>query len=113
VSGRTLRAVLDTRQGRPSVAIAAAAGSAPLLVLTARLLAELAAELGGDDVAARFLHRLVERTGRPIGLNVPTATGSQTTFWAPANWTTERLAGWVGAHHAALESMFGAATLRS
>jgi hypothetical protein len=76
----------------------------------------------------------VSRPGRPItaggkGLIVPkptcvtcrtcgaqfgalTATGSQTMFWAPASWTPERLAGWVGAHHEALESMFGAATLR-
>jgi hypothetical protein len=104
--------VLDTRQGRPSEAIAAAAGVVPLLIVTHHLLADLAAELGDPDVAALFLHRLVERTGRPIGLNLPTATGSQTTFWAPASWSRERLAGFVAVHHAALERQFGVATLR-
>jgi hypothetical protein len=112
MSGRALRAVLDTRQARPSRAIAAAAEAAPLLVLTHHLLADLAAELGDRDAAALFLHRLVERMGRPIGLNLPTATGSQTTFWAPASWSRERLAGFVVVHHEALERQFGAATLR-
>jgi hypothetical protein len=112
VSGRTLRAVLDTRQGRPSEAIAAAVRAGAFMVLTHRLVAELSAELGGDDAAARFLHRLVEDTGRPLGVNVPTATDSQTTFWAPASWTPERLRGWVGAHHEALERQFGSATIR-
>jgi hypothetical protein len=66
MSGKMLRAILDPREGRPSLAIAAAAGSAPLLVLTVRLLADLAAELGDHEAAARFLQRLVEDAGRPM-----------------------------------------------
>jgi hypothetical protein len=57
----------------------------------------------------------VSRPGRPItaggkGLIVPKPTRVTCRTWS---WTPERLAGWVGTHHEALESTFGAATLRS
>jgi hypothetical protein len=105
--------MIDPATVSPSKAIMAAARAAPLLVLTGRALRDLADELGGHEAAALFLHRLVERTGAPLGVNLPTgADGSRTEFWAPTGWPPERLRGWVDDHREALEAQFGPATIR-
>ncbi len=88
--------------------IRATASVAPLFMLTVRALGELAAELGGMDAAAEFLHELAEATNKPIGVNLPAADGaSKSVFIAPRTWTDERLQGWIGGHGTELEAEFG------
>ena len=91
--------------------IRATASVAPLFMLTVRALGELAAELGGMDAAAEFLHELAEANNKPIGVNLPSADGaSKSVFIAPRTWTDERLQGWIGGHGAELEAEFGTVT---
>ena len=104
---RSLRVTIDSEAISPARAIAAAARSAPLLVLTARAYQDLADELGGDDAAVRAVLRIATNTGKPIGLNLPTPDGSRTCFLAPKGWTSERLRGWVAGRHRELEQAFG------
>ena len=84
---------------------------APLLIVTGRALLDLEAELGSWEAAGRYLLGVAETIGKPIGVNAPTATGSQTLFLAPRSWSPERLQGWVAGHHEAIEQQFGAATV--
>lgn len=108
-----LHVTVDPDAVSPSKAIAAAARSAPLLVLTHRAFSDLAAELGGDDEAVRHISRVATNTGRPIGTNLLTGPKtSSTLFIPPKGWTSERLTGWVAGHHAELEDAFGAASIR-
>jgi hypothetical protein len=112
VTSRTARITIDAEQVRPSRAIAVAARSAPLLVLSHRAFSDLADELGDHDAAIRQVLRIATNAGKPIGINLPTADGdSQTVFLAPRGWSDERLRGWVAGHHEALESEFGMATI--
>jgi hypothetical protein len=108
---RSLTIGNDPAAVRPSVALAAAARAAPLLVVTHRAFADLVAELGSFEATARHLARVATNTGRPIGINAPTPDGSRTMFIPPKGWTRERLAGWIGGHHELLEREFGASTL--
>ena len=89
---------------------AVSAAVAPLLVLTARALDDLAEELGGPEASAGWLAELAQGVGRPIGVNLPTGadTGS-TAFIAPRSWSQERLRGWIGARHAELGLELGMA----
>ncbi|MCC7107124.1 MAG: hypothetical protein IT307_18485, partial [Chloroflexi bacterium] len=98
---------VDTADVRPSQAIKAAAKFAPMLVVTSRAFNYLVAELGRTRKALRHLFRCAEKAGRPVGVNLPSPTGSQTYFMAPRGWTPERLRGWVGAKHQELEAQFG------
>ena len=83
----------------------------PLVVVKQAALADLASELGGYEEATRFLADLAHEHGKPIGLNVQTGPDtSSTAFLAPRGWTEERLAGWVGGHHAELGAQFGEVT---
>ncbi len=110
---RTARITIDSATVSPARAIAAAARSAPLLVVSHHAFNDLCAELGGEEPAARHLARVATNTGKPIAANLPTGEGTSTTvFISPKGWTPERLRGWVGGHHAELEAMFGAATIR-
>ena len=108
----TARITINSETVSPAQAIAAAARSTPLLVVSHRAFRDLADELGGEEHAARHLARVATNTGRPIAANLPTATGSTTVFVSPKGWTPERLQGWVGGHHAELEEAFGPATVR-
>ena len=116
---RHARILSDPAAVRPSRAIAAAARAAAyaggsLVCMTGRAYGDLAAELGGDEAAVRYLVKLAGNTGRPILANLETGAGSsQTVAIAPRGWSDERLAGWVAGHHEALEAAFGAATVRS
>jgi len=105
---RSLRVTIDPRSVSPAASIRVAAAAAPLLVIGGRALADLAAELGGMDAAGAFLLEVAEAIGHPIGLNLPTgATSLSTAFIAPRSWSRERVAGWVGGHHAELEAALG------
>ena len=109
---RAARLTVDAGAGiAPSVALAAAVQAVPLVVVSHRALADLADELGGYEQAARRLLTIATGANKPIGMNVPTADGSRTMFVAPAPWSRERLAGYVAAHHEALERQFGAASV--
>src|SRR4051794_5954270 len=105
---RSLRITVDTPA--PSEAIRTAAGLAPLFVLTGRALLDLERELGSWEAAGRYLLKIAEEIGRPIGVNAPTATGSRSMFLAPRSWSPDRLKGWVAGHHEVLERAFGEAT---
>ena len=109
---RAARLTVDAGAGiAPSVALAAAVQAVPLVVVSHRALDALAGECGGYDHAVRRLLAIATAAGRPIGDNAPTAAGSRTMFVAPASWSRERLAGYVAAHHAELEDMFGTASI--
>ena len=107
----TLRLTVDTDATPATTAIREAAHAAPtLLVLTDRVLTDVAAELGGTDAAVRFLVDLAGEIGRPLGVNVETAADtSSTAFIAPRGWSQERLSGWVAAKHEELVAEFGEA----
>ena len=115
---RAARILSDPSVVRPSRAIAAMAragayAGGPLVCVTHRAYADLVAELGSDDAAARHLARVATNTGRPLAVNLPTGQDASTTvFIAPRDWTEERLAGWVAGHHEALEAAFGPASVR-
>jgi hypothetical protein len=86
----------------------ATAGTQPFVCLTLRALAQLTAELGGPEAAARFLLDLAAETGRPFAVNVPGPDGDSTTqFYAPWGWTEERLRGYVAGFADELEATFG------
>ena len=94
-----------------SAAIRVAAQASPLLVITGRALGDLASELGGWVAAAEHLLALAEQTGNPIGINFETSEeASRTMFLPPPGWSEEKLAGWIGGHHAELEAQFGQVT---
>jgi len=108
---RSVCVTVDATKVSPSQAIRTSAGLAPLTMVTARMLFELADELGGQEEASQFLYGIAERTGRPVGVNVPTSTGSRSMFLAPRGWTQERLAGWMAGKHQEIEGAFGPATI--
>lgn len=108
---------IDAARVSPSRALArlaraAATSGGPLVVITGRAYAELVAELGGPEAAARHLFRVATNTGRPIAVNLPTGPDTSTTvFISPRGWSDERLRGWGAGHHAELEAAFGPATV--
>ena len=109
----TARITIDSETVSPSRAIAAAARSAPLLVVSHRAFNDLCAELGSEEAAARHLCRVATNTGRPIAANLPTGPDTSTTvFISPKGWGRERLAGWVAGKRDELEELFGEATIR-
>ena len=57
---RTMTVTVDATQVSPLETIRASAGIAPLVMVTGRMLIELADELGGQDQAARFLADIAE-----------------------------------------------------
>jgi len=81
------------------------ASVAPLMVLTQRALAELIAEVGSADKAARWLMREVARYRKPVGVNLDAE--HRTVFQAPPGWTEEKLQGYVAAHKDEIEREFG------
>ncbi len=108
---RTARVTVDAGAVSVARSIAAAARLAPLLVITHRLLIELADECGGYEQAAWRLLTIATNAGKPIGVNAPTGPdSSRTWFIPPKGWSQERAAGWVAGHHEALERQFGDAT---
>jgi hypothetical protein len=94
---------LRVAPGLTRAAVDRALARVPLVVLTADLLAQLAQECGSRDRAYRWLLKLATRRRRPIGVHA----GGMTLFVAPAGWTRERLAGYVGAQQDALGQPFG------
>ena len=91
-----------------AAAIRAAAEAAPLLVITAAALSDLAAELGSFEAAMAELLAVAEAIGHPVAVNLPTgADSSSTAFVAPRSWSEERLKGWAAGHHQELEAQFG------
>ena len=110
---RTAIVRVDAGTVSPSKALAAVARASDrtLVVVSHRALAELVAECGGYEQAARRLLTIATNAGKPIGVNAPTGPGtSRTWFIPPKGWTQEKAAGWVAAHHAELERAFGDAT---
>lgn len=107
-----LRVSIDTATVSPARAIAATARTGPLVCLTGRLFNDLVAEMGSTDAAMRHLLRVSENVQKPVLVNFETGGGaSRTVALAPRSWTQERLRGWIGGRHDAIEAMFGQATL--
>ena len=103
----TAKITVDPQAVSMAAAIRTAAESAPLVTLTGRALADLAAELGDIAAAAQFLTDLATEVGRPISVNLPTGRDtSSTVSIAPRSWSQERLKGWIAGHHAELEYEF-------
>ena len=111
---RTATVSIDAGAVSPSRALATVARLHDRLVcVTHRAHAELVAELGSDEAAARHLTRVATNTGRPIAVNLPTGPDtSSTLFVSPRGWSRERLAGWAAGHVGELEVAFGPATVR-
>ena len=108
-----LRVEVDPTGVSLAETIAEAARVVPFLVLTGRMFADLATELGSDDAASRHLLTVAESVDMPIAVNGATGPGASTTIVvAPRSWTPERLRGWIGGKHEALTAMFGEATIR-
>jgi hypothetical protein len=108
---RMMHVTIDPTTVSPAKALAVAARSSPLLVVTCRAFDDLSAELGDGDAAVRHLLRVATNTGRPVAVNLEGDDGDSTTcFLAPRGWSSERLAGWAAGHHEAIEAMFGTAT---
>ena len=84
-------------------AVRRATESARLVIVSVRTLTELVQELGSMPKVTRWLEQLATDIGRPIAVNVPTPTGSETVVICLPDWTDERLIGCAAALHAALE----------
>jgi hypothetical protein len=86
-------------------AVDMALGTVPLVVLSHRMVAQLERECGTSEKLARWLLKLVGRRRRPLGLHNPAT--DQTLFYAPADWSQERLQGYLAVYHEELEAQFG------
>ena len=87
---------------------AAMASSVPLGGLTSRGYRQLVDECGGEKQALRFLVKTVERSAKPLVVNLATSESTSTTLaLAPRNWTEQRLAGFLAGHRELLEAEFG------
>jgi hypothetical protein len=105
---RSARVTINAAKVSPSKTIATMADSAPLAIVTGRLLTELVGELGGSERAHEFLIQTVERIGHPIAIHVEISpTKSRTLFFGPRSWSSERLQGWAAVYHEALAAEFG------
>ena len=86
---RTMRLAVDGAAVSPSRALlvlarAAARDNGPLVAVTGRAWGDLAAELGSDEAAVRYLVKVAGNTGRPIAVNLATGPETSTTvFVAP------------------------------
>ena len=109
MSPRTMHVTIDPTAISPAKALAAAARSGLLVIVTDRAFRDLADEFGGVEATWRHVQRVANRSNRPVGANLLTADGSRTCFVAPKGWTQERLRGWVAGHHEAIEAAFGPA----
>jgi hypothetical protein len=107
---RSLPVTVDPATVSMAKTLEATARTNALVVVTGRAYLDLVRELGSDRAVVRRLLRIVERVGKPIGVNVPTDYGSRTAFIAPRSWSRDRLAGWVADRHRELEDMLGPAT---
>src|SRR3954454_641499 len=85
-----------------------ALGQVPLVILAPRLVAQLEAECGSSEKLAAWMLKLVARRRRPLDLHLPTT--DQTVFYAPPDWSSEKLQGYLAVYHAELESQFGQIT---
>ncbi len=102
---------IDAATVSPSKALAATARRAPLVVVTGRAYGEMVAELGGAEAVIAHLIRVATNIGKPLAVNLPSGPDtSSTIFLGPKGWSDERVAGWIGGHHEALEAAFGDAT---
>ena len=102
---------IDAATVSPSKALAVTARLARLVVVTDRCYGELVAELGGAEAVIAHLVRVATNVGKPIGVNLPSGPDRSTTvFIGPKGWSDERVEGWIGCHHEALERQFGDAT---
>src|SRR5687768_4380838 len=91
-----LKLTIDTAAVKPTEAIRPMAERGIPCLLTARMLADLVAELGSYEAATLWLVELATLTNRPMMVNVPTTEGSTTVLLAPRGWGDERLRGWAG-----------------
>src|SRR3954451_6907316 len=82
-----------------------ALGQVPLVILAPRLVAQLETECGSSEKLAAWMMKLVTRRRRPLGLHL--AATDQTVFYAPVDWTSEKLAGYLSVYHEELEAQFG------
>ena len=108
---RCATVTIDAATVSPSKALAGTARLAPLVVVTDRCYGEMLAELGSDELVIAHLIRVATNADKPIGVNLTSGPNTSTTvFIGPKHWSVERVAGWIGGHHEALEAAFGDAT---
>jgi hypothetical protein len=86
-------------------AVDTALGTVPLVILTERMVAQLQRECGSDEKLAAWVLKLVTRRRRPLGVHDEAA--GQTWFWAPPDWSHDKLLGYIAVHREELEAQFG------
>jgi hypothetical protein len=86
-------------------AVDSALSAVPLVVLTPRMVRQLETECGSAEKLAAWALKLVRRRRRPLGLH--DSEVGRTFFFAPPDWSQERLAGYIAAHHGELEAALG------
>jgi hypothetical protein len=91
--------------GYARTAVDQALGTVPLVVLSHRIVAQLERECGSSEKLAAWMLKLVARRRRPLGLHNPAT--DQTIFYAPPDWSSEKLAGYLATFHEELEGQFG------
>jgi hypothetical protein len=93
----------------PTAAIATAASRPGLVLVTFRVLRELAGEIGGFDEAWEWVAALASRVDQPIAVMARWRglTGDVVTFVKPGEWTPDQLSVWVASHFDDLEETFG------
>ena len=104
--GYTTRSKGGSKAMKAVIRTAVLAG--PLVTLTHRAFADLAAECGGDEPAVLWLAELATEANRPIAVN--DGHGRSTYFIQPPAWTRERLLGFIAGHVDDLGSVFGEVT---
>jgi hypothetical protein len=99
------------KRAKPTAIYASMARQVPANILLAfgpGVYGELRQELHSIEAVQRWALELADKLGRPVLLNVPDKDGSSNTLAiAPPGWSSERLAGYVGARHQELEAEFG------
>ena len=86
MTARSLSITIDTRQLKPTDALGRGARAGTAVALTSRMMADLAAELGGHDAACRWLVDLAQEVDRPVLVNVPTGPDTSTTVALAPFW---------------------------
>ena len=79
------------------------ASGAPMVVLTFAAIQDLIADLGGEELALRWLQRRLDKHRAAVFINF----GERSVCIGPSDWTPARLKGYVAIHLQRVEREFG------
>jgi hypothetical protein len=75
-----------------------------VVIIEPKTLAALVSEIGTIDQAVRVLQALVDRRDRPVVIKL---NANRSGVIRPTQWSSAKADGWLGVHHAVIESHLG------